>query len=152
MNNEFATVEKVTLSEAKEVFSEPHIRSRVVATSPEKLELSDIENIYVLKYMGYRILFSLMPMDLAPDIYEVHLSIPEDSVKARRALCYLILYWVFTVHAPEAKAVYTNANYKTLSNMAKKLGFSFIGSYNGYDHFIYPNNLSSQINTVREAI
>lgn len=93
-----------------------------------------------IEYGDYKLAFVYWESDLAPDIYEVHILCPKDSIKAIRVLSLAAAGWLFSRSEFKLRALVADCPVGgTLSNMARKLGGIEYKREAGKSYFILPS-------------
>lgn len=81
------------------------------------------DSFHTVSYRDYKLLFSFQL--LYPDIYEIHIVCPKDSILASRALSLYVISWIRSKYS-NTKALVTNCpegKAGKIANMVKRLGF-----------------------------
>lgn len=119
------TIDKTTPDIFERVTSDAQLMARLGVV----IDIETYSYCITLKVAGnsYCMIFHLS--ELEPDIYEVHMACPKDSVKAYKAMSWAGMAWVKETINPNAKALVTTCPKKLTKVFASlnRLGFVRVG-------------------------
>ena len=135
-------VHRPKLEEIQLAFSEPKLAERLLLVdSSSEIKEEDISTLYCISIEEgkYKIYLSLAPYKEidSEGIYELHIAIPKDSIVCGKLLSMATLHYALNVHAKDVIGIYTNANYRSMANLAINLGFKVIKVEGDFYHLLY---------------